>query len=226
MKKNVMMRAASALLVAVLLTTSAISGTFAKYTTSTTGSDSARVAYWGFKQDATITFNLFDKTYNNAAGDKTVEAAVDVIAPGTSSETSFAFGYAKNGAIAAPEVAYELTVTPNITGNYTALDNNPNFKWILQAPGAAAVEYNKVADLLAAITALSGDASGTKEYAAGQLPDAFKDTAQTYKIGWEWDFETTGAGEAAQDAVDTAMGNADDLSDVTFEITIAATQID
>ena len=44
MKKNKMMRIASALLVAVILTTCAISGTFAKYVTSTPGSDSARVA--------------------------------------------------------------------------------------------------------------------------------------------------------------------------------------
>ena len=47
MKKNVMMRVASALLVAVLMTTCAISGTFAKYTSSKTDSDSARVAVWG-----------------------------------------------------------------------------------------------------------------------------------------------------------------------------------
>ena len=46
MKKNRMMRVASALLVAVLLTTCAISGTFAKYVSTATGEDAARVAYW------------------------------------------------------------------------------------------------------------------------------------------------------------------------------------
>ena len=44
MKKNKMMRIASVLLVAVILTTCAISGTFAKYVTSGNGSDNARVA--------------------------------------------------------------------------------------------------------------------------------------------------------------------------------------
>ena len=48
MKKNRMMRLAAFLLVCVLLTTSVISGTYAKYVSTTTDSDSARVAKWGF----------------------------------------------------------------------------------------------------------------------------------------------------------------------------------
>ena len=44
MKKNRMMRVASALLVAVLLTTCAISGTFAKYITAEDATDSAAQA--------------------------------------------------------------------------------------------------------------------------------------------------------------------------------------
>ena len=65
MKKNVMMRVASVLLVAVLLTTCAISGTFAKYTTGDAGHDTARVAKWG----VTITANgtTFAEAYNDAA---------------------------------------------------------------------------------------------------------------------------------------------------------------
>ncbi len=47
MKKNTMMRVASALLIAVLLTTSVISGTYAKYVTEGGAEDIARVAKWG-----------------------------------------------------------------------------------------------------------------------------------------------------------------------------------
>ena len=47
MKKNKMMRLASAVLVCTLLTTSVISGTFAKYTSTSSASDNARVAKWG-----------------------------------------------------------------------------------------------------------------------------------------------------------------------------------
>ncbi len=69
MKKNTMMRIASVLLVAVVLTTCAISGTFAKYTSEKEVSDSATVAKWSFEvNDADIasnafTFNLFDNNH-------------------------------------------------------------------------------------------------------------------------------------------------------------------
>lgn len=225
MKKNVMMRVASALLVAVLLTTCTISGTFAKYTTQATGSDSARVAYWGIQNDASITFDLFKNTYD---GTVTGEDSADVIAPGTSNTTKFSFVFKENAAdsVAAPEVAYNLTVTPTITGNYDALDNNTNFKWTLKAPGAAtATEYNTVADLEAAIKALSGDTTGTKRYEAGEAPTSFNGTCE---IGWTWAFEATGddAAKATQDTTDTAMGNADALDDISIEIVVTATQID
>ena len=62
MKKNTMMRVASALLVAVLLSTCAISGTFAKYVTTASGSDTARVAKWDV-QISGIADGLFAKTY-------------------------------------------------------------------------------------------------------------------------------------------------------------------
>ena len=61
MRKNKMMRLASSLLVAVLITTSAISGTFAKYTTQDSASDSARVAKWGVTVMASG--NLFGTMY-------------------------------------------------------------------------------------------------------------------------------------------------------------------
>ena len=94
MKKNVMMRLASFLLVAVLISTSAISGTYAKYVTSEQGSDSARVAKWGVKVD--VEGSTFANAY--ATDDKTLNAdaqsrigvnsvvssgSVDVVAPGT-----------------------------------------------------------------------------------------------------------------------------------------------
>lgn len=224
MKKNKIMRFASALLVLAMLTTCVISGTFAKYTTSTTGTDKARVAYWGFNQSATTDINLFDGTYTNVKASGEVDGFGNVVAPGTEKSSTFAFGYTsyKTNAIKAPEVAYTFTVAPSITGDYDSLDANDNFKWTLQKTGAPVVRYNTVAELLADIKALSGDASGTKTYNAGQLPENFTDTGVTYAIGWEWAFSTDAAGDAA----DTAMGNATALDNVTFAITITATQVD
>ena len=52
MKKNKMMRLASMLLVVTLLSTCIISGTFAKYVTTDSASDTARVAKWGMTVSA------------------------------------------------------------------------------------------------------------------------------------------------------------------------------
>lgn len=100
MKKNVMMRLASFLLVAVLISTSAISGTYAKYTTQDSGKDEARVAKWGVELQ--VFGNLYGDTYTNQIvkedtdnGDnirvQSVDKAADVVAPGTKNEEGFTF---------------------------------------------------------------------------------------------------------------------------------------
>lgn len=91
MKKNTMMRIASILLIAVLLSTSAISGTYAKYVTTADGSDTARVAKFGVV--ATVDGSLFAKSYINVTGGNTPadsgeltvvsQSDAKVVAPGT-----------------------------------------------------------------------------------------------------------------------------------------------
>lgn len=221
MKKNKIMRLASALLVLTLMTTCAISSTFAKYTTSTTGTDKARVAYWGFDQTANTTLNLFSETYDNVKGGE------KVVAPGTSQEETFGFKYVGNTAktITAPEVGYKFTVNAVATGSYAKLDANKNFKWTLKSGAADAEEkeFDTVADLLNAIKALSGDASGSKDYKPGELPPAFgtADANAECTIGWKWEFDANN-----NDVNDTAMGNAADLDNVKIDITVTATQND
>lgn len=234
MKKSKTMRAASFLLVLTLMTSCFVGSTFAKYTTTTTGSDEARVAYWGFDQNAVTTIDLFDGEYTNVNsvdidGDSEDD---NVIAPGTFKEETFAFGYTnyQTDKITAPEVAYTFTVDADITGDYDLLDSNNNFYWTLKAPGALeANKYGTVALLTSAIEALAGDADGVKEYAAGTLPTAFTAADEEYIVGWVWEFEnTTGTDDEkkTQDIADTAMGNAIDLEDIKFTITINATQTD
>ena len=71
MKKNKMMRLASVLLVAVMLTMSIISGTYAKYVTRGEVVDSARVAEFGVVVAATG--NLFSETYYSIANNVSLE---------------------------------------------------------------------------------------------------------------------------------------------------------
>ncbi|MBP5766482.1 MAG: hypothetical protein J6X47_05810, partial [Clostridia bacterium] len=95
--KNKMMRIASVLLVAALITTCAISGTFAKYVTKVSGEDSARVAKWGIVLGVNTTgafddrYVTHDDTYEGEfsvmAYNATDEAKGDkLVAPGTSSK--------------------------------------------------------------------------------------------------------------------------------------------
>jgi hypothetical protein len=105
MKKNKMMRLASGLLVTTLLTTSIISGTFAKYTTQDSASDTARVAKWGVV--LTVEGDLYGANYLNGdqtdANTKTASTSnisvegkqispENVVAPGTKNDgTGFYF---------------------------------------------------------------------------------------------------------------------------------------
>lgn len=223
MRTNKAMRLAAAVLVLTLLTTCAIGGTFAKYTAKATGTASAHVAKWGFGKDASINLDGLFATFYKSDTEGYVYYTVNsgnnenVIAPGTSREDSFDFQYAGAGK---PEVAYKFSVDLTGTDPVKKLDDISTFHWTLDG-----TNYEKFDDLVAAVKKLSGDASGTKEYVSGQLPDAFYGTdsnaSANHTIGWKWDFTGTDA-----DTADTALGNADPLANFNLTLTVTATQID
>ncbi len=115
MKKNKMMRIASVLLVLTLISTCAISGTFAKYVTKASGEDSARVAKWGVVLTLEGADSVFATQYDTSAEHEeyeglAVKSDVKVVAPGTNSEEA---GAAVEGKVAGtPEVAthYEISI--------------------------------------------------------------------------------------------------------------------
>ena len=237
MKKNKFLKLASGLLVLCLLTTCVISTTFAKYTTSGSANDTARVAKWG----VTITAQNggtegFATSYENdeAIPEVTVESTDKVVAPGTGATLA---QFTISGT---PEVSVNLTV--NVTkkqdvflkaGNYkdwtTQEDDTFNLAddyypvvYILTKDGVE-VKKGNLNDIATYLDAMDTDcAVGTTEWA---------DLCGTYKITWAWDFDGSGAG--TNDKADTLLGNlttdvATDaystLIDFAFEIT--ATQID
>lgn len=229
MKKNVMMRIAALLMVCVLATTCGISGTFAKYVTSSTMNDAARVAYWGFKEDASQTFELFN---SNDAG--VLNNGDGLLAPGSFDTAGFSFVYV-DGDSTAPEVDYTFEITVTTTSADTdLLDANPNFYWVLNDKA-----FKTFTELKAAIESLDGDAA---KYEAGTLPSAFYTAGDEteHTIGWMWLFkegdvppsgmptEIDGTPIVAvnNDVDDTVMGNATDLDDLAITITITATQVD
>lgn len=109
MKKNKMMRIASVLLVAVLLSTCAISGTFAKYATKVEGTANASVAKWDVAASVGTATNVFDlfKTIKDSNGDAETDVASGKIAPGTSGEFTITLD-ANNEVSTAYSVTFEL----------------------------------------------------------------------------------------------------------------------
>ena len=205
MKKNVMMRVASALLVAVLMTTCAISGTFAKYTTTNSGSDDARVARWGFQKTA-LAFEMFDGEYTNVESGN----GDNVVAPGTFKEITITLVPQAE----APEVAYSFDVDVSVTTTGDATELLNKLVWSLDG-----TEVGDFDDLIAAVDA-KFDAATIE---AGNLP-AYK----TIKIKWEWPFEKGDNEDEknAYNAADTTLGNAAQLASLEVTVSFEATQLD
>lgn len=212
MKKNTMMRVASALLVAVLLTTCAISGTFAKYVTSDNSTDSARVAKWGVSVVASGD-KLFNNEYTNATNGITVKSVDDakVVAPGTNNEEFNATGLKfeiKGKPEVAVKITYDFTATNDIyLGAGTYNDDTT---------GEADDTYNFTGDYYPVVYTLTKD--GTEVVASGNLAaikEYFDDLTEastqiavntkldaTYVLTWAWAF-----GDPANNQKDTTLGN-------------------
>ena len=212
MKKNRMMRLASALLVAVLLTTCAISGTFAKYVTTASATDTARVAKWGVDIDVTGD-SLFNNQYDITAGGAiTVRSKDDakVVAPGTSSEKMDSTGL-RVKISGTPEVATEITfdfvasndiflkkgtyfdgTTGKADDKYTFSDADyyPVVFTLKENGDSAPAVTGKLSDIEAYINSLTFSAS----------PNV--DIGYYFDLTWEWDF-----GDAANNMKDTTLGN-------------------
>ncbi|MBE6972005.1 MAG: hypothetical protein E7446_07835 [Ruminococcaceae bacterium] len=160
--KNKTMRLASVLLIAVLMTTSVISGTFAKYTSAVNGTDTARVAKWvvtlgdksGTSAEQTFTFDLFNTVNDTLGGLEEHIAPADgtIIAPGTTGYFDIVLTNASEVS-ATYEIDYTVTNTANIPVQFKVTGGDWSFS---------------LADVAA--TAL---ASGTT----------------TIKVEWKWAFD-------------------------------------
>lgn len=252
MGRNKLMRAGSIVAVAAVVSTSAVSGTFAKYVSEGSGSDSARVAKWGVKVTASGT--TFAKTYTTDADPKPKQEAEEieysvvaetvsgkednVVAPGTKGELAAVTITGK------PEVAVEVKFAP-IKEDGQIFSIGDNWKYNSGAESETdsyycplkikvgnttyfGMDYDNADAFESAVnTAIAGY---TKNYKAGT--DLSATTAVAPSISWSWDFEGTGADPKQTDAKDTYLGNLtadiDATNDPTVELNlkVTVTQID
>lgn len=181
MKKNAMLKIAAVLLVAVLLTTCAISSTFAKYTSTDSSSEaSARVAKWGLVVDATLK-DGFGKSYVD--GNKIVSSAGtdNVVAPGTNGKITLAATYSGS-----PEVSYSVVCDATV--------NTGSVPIVFTYDGQ---EYN-ASQIAAKIEEVFSKANVNPATAANT-------NNTTMVIDWAWDFEDDDPDGSIRD---NALGNA------------------
>ncbi len=224
MKKNVMMRIASILMVATLLTTCVISGTFAKYVTSASGSDTARVAKFGVKLSVagdsmfSNEYDTDDTTYDGSITVKSIDDA-NVVAPGTASADGAAFAITGT-----PEVATKITVAlENVediflaAGTYTdwtiapygvddeATEDVTEGEFTLEENYYPVVYTLKQGDTVIATGNLEAieDAIDTFNATATYAPNTELDAA--FSLTWAWAFEQTDA--TLYNKADTLLGN-------------------
>ena len=214
MKKNMMMRLASVLLIAVLMSTCAISGTFAKYVTSDSGSDTARVAKFGVEVNNDGSLFLEDYAKNDSSytlGTNTVESvdSWNVIAPGTTwSNTDVVLSGQPEVAV---KVTYEIT-TLTVSGDWKDDLSVEYFPIIFNVAGkdyyiGMDSTVDSIDTLIAAVkTAVAG-------YSKTYEPNTDLSTKATdaLDITWRWEFDGAATGATLNgyqtDERDTDIGD-------------------
>ena len=193
-----MVRLVAVLAVTMMFTMCFVGGTFAKYTSSGTGTDSATVAKWSFKVGETdiattdtFTFDLF-KTIKDSDGinNETEMNPVDgsIIAPGTQGSFDLVL---TNASQVTAQYAIDYTVT-----------NNNDIPVKFSVDGGT-TWTNDLADVAASDSTKLAANSGTT----------------TIKVQWKWDFN------GSDDSFDTALGIGGNAV-LTVKAEVTATQVD
>ena len=197
-RSSMMVRLVAVLAVVMMFTMCFVGGTFAKYTSSATGTDSATVAKWSFKVGETdiattdtFTFDLF-KTIKDSDGinNETEMNPVDgsIIAPGTQGSFDLVL---TNASQVTAQYAIDYTVT-----------NNNDIPVKFSVDGGT-TWTNDLADVAASDSTKLAANSGTT----------------TIKVQWKWDFN------GSDDSFDTALGIGGNAV-LTVKAEVTATQVD
>lgn len=199
-KENKTMKFVSFVLLITVLALILVAGTYAKYTSTASGSDTATVAKWDIKAGKTgeevsitgsnpeVAFNLFE-TINNEDGTAETDVTAEKIAPGTSGAFELSV---KNDS----EVNAKYTITFNVGESNIPLEFKlDNGQW-------------------------TDDLSNV-----GETPLNMGES-KVANVQWRWAYETKAEDGTvtAGDAVDTGLGITPSAINVTA--TLVVTQVD
>lgn len=233
-RKNHTLKLAGILLALVLVTSCFVGGTFAKYVTSGTGKDTARVAKFGVK--VTANGSTFAEEYATDDGAvvgtiaKSVVSSqnkVKVVAPGTKGDmVSMTLS---GSAEVAVKVTYEATVN---LGDKWVADGAYYCPLVITVNGEdiKGLDYETATDFAAAVKAkIDGY---TKNYVAntnfsGDKAAEYKN--DSLKVSWAWAFEDNAENAKQTDEKDTILGDAaagNNAAEISLQVVTTVTQID
>lgn len=207
------MRIAAGVMTAALLSTCAISSTFAKYTSESTGTATARVAKWDIlfgegetTMNKTFTFDLYSTLYDTTASNEETDVKkgddVKRIAPGT--QGSFAVKITNNSEVTAK---YTVSFAIGYTVDTANTETVKNVTIPLQFSKDGSDWKTSIADLNITNTDAVNLAMGGND---------------TYTVYWKWDYED--ATDSSRDENDTILGKAG--AEIQITATVTATQVD
>ena len=204
MKKNIAMRVAAFLFILTMISTCAFATTFAKYTTSKSATDTARVAKWGVEVEVEST--AFTQWYKNEAVESTdttltVAGSEKVVAPGTEGTL---FTLSIKGT---PEVDTKVIIDFSMTLTGWTVNSTEYCPLVFTVNSGSEIKNvtsvdSLIAELEKAIegtsnqTTIDGKTVGVYNYDANVSP------AHSITVTWAWAFEGN------DDAKDTALGTA------------------
>lgn len=219
-RSSMMVRLVAVLAVVMMFTMCFVGGTFAKYVTSGSGTDSGRVAKWGVTVTGTAdtfkeTYAKNDNSFTLAAN--TVVSTEDVVAPGTSgSMAAFTLG-------GTPEVAVNVAFTGTLELGDKWVDSTDAYycpiKITVGDQTFEGTSYGSADLFEAAVNAKI--ATFTKNYEANTDLSTIGGDAPA--ISWEWAFEGN------DDVKDTYLGKqaaAGNAATISLSVTVTVTQID
>lgn len=240
MNKNKSMRAAGGLMIATLLSTSIVSGTYAKYVTSDSAKDSARVAKFGVEVKADGT--LFDTTYKSVANENVpgageTDAAIltvqssnndKLVAPGTKNDEGISFSVTGQPEVDVA-VKIEIANTSDVwlgTGTYPNMTNGDVFdnKYVADndifttTDAYYPIKYTlkqagaeiATGNLDTIISALNTALNGTGSETVYKAGTDLSTVLGAFQLTWEWDFDASGADKQDTLLGDLAAGNVGD----------------
>lgn len=213
MKKNKSMRAAGGLMIATMLTTSIVSGTYAKYVTLGTAKDTARVAKFGVEVKAEG--SLFGKNYLAATDNTPTDADAGItvksensdnlVAPGTKNDTGLSFSITGT-----PEVDVNVKIEVADTsadifllkGTYPDMTTSADDDDFELAADYYPIKYTLTKHDGSTVTGnldeITDELNSDATYKVG---DDLTDSLGNFTLTWEWAFEQE------KDEADTLLGD-------------------